>query len=331
LVKDIENGNEGFIEFLKKNNNDFTNSLIRQVKENYLNFVKNKKSSFQNAVTNITNSMVAVQQNYMGYIGRANTITYTVPAYPNTGTDGYQIKDGNVVSYIISGTTEVDPSSQGVTNTFDELVNDIKKISSGITEFNEIIWSSNTFNYDKTQYTGILVFKEPNTVKTKDVFIPFSKDTLFGDTNDGRIFRRVYMIVSDNVVDATKYATFKDALIKNVIDNTDLFNKAKNNTISTKFDEYWDRTAKPAFVNENNITKAFIDEMEKTKLSVFLKYTPFTLKKKRTFTYTTEGANTNSQQQLIKGLGWTVNQNTNNKTWNDENPTDVFISKVKLN
>ena len=71
--------------------------------------------------------------------------------------------------------------------------------------------------------------------------------------------------------------------------------------------------------------------MEKNKLSTFLKYTPFTLKKKRTFTYTTEGANTNSQQQLIKGLAWTVNQNTNNKTWNDENPTDVFISKVKLN
>ena len=71
--------------------------------------------------------------------------------------------------------------------------------------------------------------------------------------------------------------------------------------------------------------------MEKNKLTTFLKYSPFTLKKKRTFTYTTEGANTDSQQKLIKGLGWTTNENTNNKTWNTENPTDVFISKVKLN
>jgi hypothetical protein len=71
--------------------------------------------------------------------------------------------------------------------------------------------------------------------------------------------------------------------------------------------------------------------MEKDRLKTFLKYTPFTLKKKRTFTYTTVGANTDSQQKLIKGLGATANQNTNNKTWNDENSTDVFISKAKLN
>jgi hypothetical protein len=70
--------------------------------------------------------------------------------------------------------------------------------------------------------------------------------------------------------------------------------------------------------------------MEKEKLKDFLKYTPFTLKKKRTFTYDTENANTEAQQQLIKGLGWVENQNTNNKTWNDEKPANVFISKAKL-
>ena len=63
----------------------------------------------------------------------------------------------------------------------------------------------------------------------------------------------------------------------------------------------------------------------------FLKYTPFNLKKKRTFIYDTEGANTPPQQKLIQGLGWAENQNTNNKTWNDENPVNVFISKAKLN
>jgi hypothetical protein len=139
------------------------------------------------------------------------------------------------------------------------------------------------------------------------------------------------MIVSDDVTDATKYATFKTALINNVINNPDLKGKGKNDTLDTKFDEYWDKKAKLAFVNENNITKAFIDDMEKNKLTTFLKYSPFTLKKKRTFTYTTEGANTDSQQQLIKGLGSTTNQNTNNKTWNTQSPTDVFISKAKLN
>jgi hypothetical protein len=85
------------------------------------------------------------------------------------------------------------------------------------------------------------------------------------------------------------------------------------------------------FEEENKITKDFIDDMEKNKLKDFLKYTPFNLKKKRVFTYTTENANTDAQQKLIKGLGWTENQNTNNKTWNDESPANVFISKAKLN
>ena len=71
--------------------------------------------------------MVAVQQSYIGYIGRINTITYPVPAYPNTGTDGYQQKNGKVVSYIISGTPEVDVNTQNVTNTLDELTNDVLK------------------------------------------------------------------------------------------------------------------------------------------------------------------------------------------------------------
>jgi hypothetical protein len=71
--------------------------------------------------------------------------------------------------------------------------------------------------------------------------------------------------------------------------------------------------------------------MEKERLKDFLIYTPFTLKKKRNFEYYTEGANTEAQKELIKGLGWVENQNTNNKTWNDEKPANVFISKAKLN
>jgi hypothetical protein len=138
------------------------------------------------------------------------------------------------------------------------------------------------------------------------------------------------MVVSDDVTDSKKYETFKNALIGNILGNTGLIGKGADN-ISEVFDAYWDKIAKPAFVEENNITKEFITYMEKEKLKDFLKYTPFTLKKKRTFTYDTEGANTDAQQQLIKGLGWIENQNTNNKTWNDEKPANVFISKAKLN
>ena len=299
--------------------------MIRQVKENYSNFVNNKRGSFQSAITNITNGMVNVQQNYIGYIGRINTITYNLPSNLNTGTDGYQTADGKINSYVISGTTEIDPGSTNVTNTLDELKEDVKKIKSGITEFNKIIWSANTFTSNSKSYTGRLVFGPEYKFNTKEIFDPFNTDD-FKDLT----FRRVYMIVSNDVVDSKKYESFKNALIGNILSNTGLIGEGAGD-ISNLFDDYWDKIAKPLFVEENTITKDFIDDMEKTKLTNFLKYTPFNLKKKRTFTYTTENANTEAQQKLIKGLGWTENQNTNNKTWNDESPANVFISKAKLN
>ena len=100
--------------------------------------------------------------------------------------------------------------------------------------------------------------------------------------------------------------------------------------LSDTIDAYWDKIAKPLFNEENNLAKEFITNQEKNKLQPFLKYTPFP-SKKRTFTYTTEFANTDNQKTLIKGLGATENQNTNNKTWNDELAQDVYISKAKFN
>ena len=331
LFKDIKKGNEGFIEFISQSEYDFTNRLIDQVQENYSNYVKNKRSSFQSAVTNITNGMVSVQQSYIGYIGRINTITYNVPAYANTGTDGYQIKDGKVNSYIISGTTEVDPSSKDVTNTLDELKKDVLKIKTNIDEFNTVVWKPTDFTFsDGKSYTGVLVFEPNYKFPVEQVFTPFSKKPQFDSTN-GYTFRRVYMIVSDDVTDSKKYETFKNALIGNILNNSALMSKNTKFNIGDVFNLYWEKTAKPLFEEENGITKGFIENMEKEKLKDFLKYTPFNLKKKRTFTYTTENANTEAQQKLIKGLGFIENQNTNNKTWNDENPANVFISKAKLN
>jgi hypothetical protein len=332
LIEDIKDGDEGFIEFMSDKKYNFTNRLIRQVKENYSNFVNNKRGSFQSAITNITNGMVNVQQNYIGYIGRINTITYNLPSNLNTGTDGYQTADGKIISYIISGTTEIDPGSTNVTNTLDELKEDVKKIKSGITEFNTIVWSANTFTSNSKSYTGRLVFGPEYKFNTKEIFDPFNTDD-FKDLT----FRRVYMILSNDVVDSKKYESFKNALIGNIINNTGLIGSGEKD-INKIFDEYWlvgsppNRVSvKSLFEKENNTTKEFIDDMEKTKLTKFLKYAPYSLKKKRVFTYTTENANTPEQQKLIKGLGWTENQNTKNKTWNDESPKDVFISKAKLN
>jgi hypothetical protein len=335
LEKNIKDGDEGFIQFISDSSKNFSTKLVRQVKDNYVNFIKNKRSSYQNAITTISQTMVNVQQNYVSTIARVNTITYS--GTPNTGTDGYQQKNGNVVSYVTIPTTSVDSSSSPATNTLQELINDIKKVKTNIDEFNNIIWVGNTFTYNGKSYEGILIFESPYTkLTTEDVFIPFSQTnpkyiakSPGASLQDNKVFRRVYMITSNDIVDSKKYETFKTAIIGNVINNKDIL-AGGSDEISKVFDAYWKEIAKPLFEEENNITKEFISSMEKNELKNFLKYTPFP-SKKRLFTYTTEGANSDGQVTLIKGLGATQNQNTNNKTWNDETSNNVYISKVKFN
>ena len=335
LIDDIKGNDEGFIQFISNPSKLFSPRVINQVKENYVNVLNNKKGSYQNAVTNITQSIVNVQQTYVAYIARVNTITYYVPSFSGTGTDGSQQKNGNVTSYVTIPTTDIDTSSQGVVNTLDELSKDITIVNSGITEFNTITNAENTFKYNSVDYSGILVFgpnyKFPENQK---IFVPFSKNQSYLNlsstaTFENTVFRRVYMLVSDDITDSKKYETFKTAMIGNIINNTGLIGKGADN-LSEVFDSYWDKIAKPLFVEENEITKEFINSMEKGKLEPFLKYTPFPTKK-RMFTYTTENAGTKPQQTLIKGLGSTENYNTKNKTWNDELSADVYVSKVKFN
>jgi hypothetical protein len=258
----------------------------------------------------------------------------------NMGTDGYQSKSGPVRVYYTSGTTDVSITSNGVANTLIELVNDVSKIKSEITEFNKVISSSYEFTYpgDSQKYSGILVNattingkSEKDATTVENVFIPFSKNNEMNDN----IFKRVYMIISDDVIDSKKYETFKNLMIGNIINNPSIIGNGFDD-IEKKFDDYWLVKSKPLFENENNITKSFIENIEKTPLKNFLIFTPFD-KKTRLFTYTTENnADENkikSQKTMISSLGDTTNRNNEINKWNSEDgvSSGAYISKVKLN
>jgi len=336
LVKDISNGDEGFVKFI--DNQNFSPKVKKVIKENYTNLLNNRKSTYQNAVTKIVQDMTTVQQIYIQTLARVNTITYDGTV--NTGTDGYQKKNGPVVIYVTSGTSKVSASSNGASDTLIELVNDVKTLQNKIIEFNTITNNPVTFMNpgDKKEYSGKLIYEivgdgnSPlNKISATETFIPFSKNEVFASPS----FKKVYMILSNEVIDDKKYETFKKEMIGNIIGNTKLLSDGQQD-IEIQFDKYWIGTAKPLFNEENTITKNFIDSLEKNNLKNFVKFTPFD-SKTREFTYTTDNqANTNtkdSQQNLIKGLGASTNQNTNTKTWCDSNGnvTDIYISKVKLN
>ena len=338
LEDNIKNGTEGFLQFISGPTKNFSNSVKRTVKENYGNVVKNKRGSYQNAITKITQDLTTIEQSYIQTLGRVNFIAFDGEL--NTGTDGFQVKSGPTKIYVTTGTDKVSASSNGATDTLEELVNDIVKVQTDIALFNNAVWANSKFIYSSNskEYEGVLVFETaPNgiskEVTVEDVFNPFSTNENF--TNN--VFRRVYMIMSDDVLDEKKYQTFKTAMIGNIINKKGLFGNGNSDELEAAFDEYWIGTARPAFLEENNITKAFIENLEKTTLKNFLIYTPFDTKKTREFTFTTVNnaaeSVINTQQNLIKGLGASSNQNTNNNTWCDLNGNAAggYISKAKLN
>jgi hypothetical protein len=336
LDENIKNGTEGFIKFISEPSKNLSPKLIRALKENYRNFVSRKRSSFQNGISTITQSLVNEEQTYLQTLGRLNTILFD-PTDSNTGTDGLQAKNGPVRIYVTSGTTDIHPTSESL-DTYLELVEDTVKIQQDIAAFNTIIQGKRPFVYPATNttYEGTLVFEtvngKSNAVTVEQVFLPFSTNPLLGNNAE----RRVYMTISDDVIDAQKYEVFKQELIGNVLGNQALLGDGSVD-IEVIFDTYWIATARPIFLEENNITKSFIENLEKNDLKDYLIYTPFDTTKQRNLTFTTENSadsgQKTSQENMIKGLANTTNQNTNVLTWNDTNgnTTGAYISKSKLN
>jgi hypothetical protein len=331
LSLNISQGEDNFIQFISTTEKNFSPRLIQTVKDNYKNFLKEKKSSYLTPIFKIVQELTTVEQSYIQTVARMNMISY--PGVADTGTDGLQAKSGPVRVYYTS--------DDKVPSTLSGMITDISKVRTDLVEFNTILNSNSTFTYtaNNTKYTAPLVFDVTpkgisNQLESKNVFIPFSTTPEFQDIMP---FRREYMILSNDVVDAKKYETFKKALIGNIIGNAGIIGKGFDD-IEKQFDAYWLTKAKPQFVTENNIAKEFIENVEKDKLKKYLVYTPYD-KKERVLKYSTETStpvsdlNLNSQKNMIKGLGASTNQNTNKSTWNDLNGNvgGAYISKAKLN
>jgi hypothetical protein len=334
-IADIESDNNAtqdrFINFMSGKEKAFSPKVIRQLTMNMKNFVTNTKSSYQSPVTQLNQDIVTQQQKYIQYLTRANVISlYKTGAVGTTGTDGLQEKNGNIIIYDISGTTNVYSTSEAA-DTFIEIQNDIKKIGYSISSFYDLIVKKSTFKYESSEYNGNALYgvSSEGTTYDKDlkskVFEPFSKDDIFQVLS----FKRMYMILSSEILDDKKYQTFKNAIIGDIIKNTDMIGSG-NPDVGTQFDAYWIGIAKPAFAKENAITTAFFDSLEKGELKNYINYTPFG-SKDRLFTFEKSTSPTASQTTMINGLG-RVLANTDKNTWNNnDGQALVYVSKLKLN
>jgi len=325
MLGDIDN--DPFILHMNESSRNIDSKVLRQLKQNYVNFIQDKKSTYINAATTITQSVATTQQSFVQTLQRVNTVTYKQGE--GFGTDGFQDAKGNVVVYVTKGTDKINAASKGVTNTLEELVEDVRTIRNNMDQFNLILESGVTFSYNSTNYTGRLCPELSNGKQVDfsidNVFTPFSTKPKFEDIT----FRRQYAVLSENVVDDKKYQAFKNALINNIINNKSFDTK----NLEESFNQYWISIAKPLFIEENAVTIFFIENMEKNQLKTYLNFTPFD-KKERVFTFSTEPIDDTvkrSQTTLVASCGASGNVGSNPLTWDDEFDNEVFISKVNFN
>ena len=106
-----------------------SNNSTRKVKRRLTEMVDSRKSIFLQSLEKNTSKLIQEEINFIKNSDQINFVLSQV--------DGYKNKRGGAVIYDISGTTEVDPTSAGAANTYDELKDDLLKIGSDLNELND--------------------------------------------------------------------------------------------------------------------------------------------------------------------------------------------------
>jgi hypothetical protein len=232
-------------------------------------------------------------------------------------TDGYKNAQGNVILYGLSGLT-VQNGGQSV-NSYNVLSADTETIVTDLNEYYDKYYDNFSFNYNGKPYTDKVVYTE-----TLPVFNQLSKESYMELLTN----KRAYVILSKQIIDPNNYQSFKNAMIGNILTNIKELAGDSNYDISFEFDSYWEKIAKPNFVNESNLSKQMLDQFEKKFLPNYFDYKPYEKGKVREFSYVRIGSNS-VIENLILSLGYTKNIDNDKGYWNKSN-VNPYITKVKL-
>jgi glutaredoxin-related protein len=328
-ITNINNEEVGLIKFIKgtpENPKNFSDKVVRALKENYKKTITEYKGTFQSSATKITQDFVNIQQLFINNIAKNNVVLFD-PLNVSGGTDGYQQPNGYVVTYRLSSTTKT--FNTKYSTTYGEIFGDTNDINEDIIDFYEKITEYTSFNYGGPQYNEVLVYGEQK-IDTGKVFQPLSPNLNFQDV----IFQREYFILNQEIINDTKYNTFKQKVIGSILTNKSLFAGGQDD-LEKQFDAYYKNTVKPAFQSENEIINKFFQTIETEKLKGFLNYVPFegSKQKKYEFSYELEPKDVSEKvrrDKLIKALGVSDNEFKTFNNWADEKD-GLAICKVKLN
>ena len=321
-ISKIQSGNNSFIDYLESPEFNFSNKIIRAVKNNYKTYITNKQSTFYNPITVSVQEVVNQEQNLIQLLTRLNVLYLT--SNPNV-VDGYALANGNIKVYQCTGTADVDPSSTPTPpNTFIEMQQDITTVATSLKNYKALIQQELTFESSGGKLTGSLVTNGTGN-QAISIYEPFTtaEDPSGGDFWEAfdETNKIAYLIMSNVISNDKTYQDFKNAIINDIVKDRELSGDG-NTGLSSVFDKYWLSVAKPIFQKETTAAKTFIEKFEKDTAKNYVKYTPYKKDKTRKFTFKQQLNPSTGEKDAIKQLGMKVNLDNSKTTWNN---------KIKLN
>jgi len=275
-VDAVNNGTSPLIEY--GNFGRFKNSLEESYKKSLIKIMTEHQTEYGLNMETTNQTITTDESTLIFDIDKLNFVT-TESLGTNTGSDGYQTTQGSTVIFSISGTTNVDPSSEPVpANTLEELSNDFNTIGVDMTElinkFVEYYLMTNNENQWNSDFT-YSVYPDNTTLKPKGRFRKTSNEKRINTPAEVSLYTFMGKRIKDDK------NGFRDEIISNMKfdDNSQKGRFTEElNEVLTELKIYYDS----AYIESEKAFKIFKDTYFNQKYGQYL---PYDQDKQREFTF----------------------------------------------
>ena len=275
---------------------NFNNSDIRKIKRRIKDLIEEKGNQMIALLEQCNGTIANEELKLIKLIDKLNYVAGT--------NDGFVSKNGNAIVYELTGGTGVNPSSVGVTDTFQEFLQDFLIIRSDLNEFNNELYKNKIIPSGNTEeYNDTFVF---NTFISDD----------FANTTPAE--NRFFMLFGKDII--TNAEEFSNTVIDVALKNEDTM--VKDNwkayfgvTFYTTNTGLVDSYTKSKTIVDNRF-KSFNDNFYKNKYNT---YNPYNKDKTRIMSYGQILSPTSDQQNNLKDI-----YNDRNSLWDKFNLKKSF-------
>jgi outer membrane protein OmpA-like peptidoglycan-associated protein len=281
------------------NSFSFPSQVMTTVTTNLRQFLSDFKDSYSSGIMSKINSDIVLQEQNMVFVfNKINLVT--------TKTDG-KIVDNKVRVYNISGTTEVDPSTKGATDTYSELWIDYQTVGTRLQNYDKFLQKPDT-----QVITDLFGANGPSCFTPLKGYGSSAFDA--GANSQYQNQNRFFIALGRYLSDKNNLRTFKSKII-----NTELSKVKTPSNLSNKFDKIMDKFV-DSCKEELKQEEKFFEKLKKTNDYLdFVNKSVYNKGKLRKFNYTTvSNDSTKATQEAAIKLLYSTTGDVTSPTWNNK-------------